>query len=248
MRIDVRKEMAACVRNLGGVVLDDSLENPRFANADYWFPDYQVMVELKCLTENLMAKREFNERVSKFYAAWMRAGLIPQAEREKITFNLRDIPVKCAREFLEPIKRRLDVNVFKKANKQIKEMKKHFNATSTKGLLLLVNDGDYMFPPGMMAHLLARSFKEQYSSIHSAIYLSVNELVTVPGVSSPVLFWIDGVLPNREPVPEALRGLLQQSWIAHYSGLVPGPIYEILMENEPDVLANIRFTKQAPAS
>jgi hypothetical protein len=171
-------------------------------------------------------------------------GLIPPTEREKITFNIRDIPVKCAREFLDPIKRRLEVNVFKKANKQIKETKKHFNAPSAKGLLLLVNDGDCMFSPETMAHLLARSMKKEHRSIHSAVYLSVNELVTVPGVSLPALFWMDGLVPNREPVPTALRDLLQQSWVAHYSGLVPGPIYEILMKNEPDVLENIKFTER----
>jgi hypothetical protein len=245
VRIDVRKEMAACVRKLGGVVLDDSLENPQFSNADYWFPKHQVIAELKCLTENLVAKREFNERLSKLYASWVRRGLIPQTARGRITFRLRDIPVKCAREFLDPIKRRLDANVLKKANEQIKGTKKHFNASSAKGLLLLANDGDYMFPPEMMAHLLARSMKEQHRSIHSAVYFSVNELVTVPGVSLPSLFWIDGLLPNREPVPEELRDLLQRSWIAHYSGLVPGPIYEMPMKNEPDVLGSIKFAKRA---
>lgn len=56
MRIDVAKEVAACVRGLGGVVLDEVLRQPDFANADFWFPVERVVVELKCLTENLDRK------------------------------------------------------------------------------------------------------------------------------------------------------------------------------------------------
>jgi hypothetical protein len=248
MRIDVRKEMAACVRKVGGIALDDLLRNPQFSNADYWFPDHQVIGELKCLTENLASKREFNDRVSQLYASWVRQGLLPQTPQTRITLNLRDIPLRCAREFLDPIKRRLDVNVFKKANAQIKGIKKNLNAPDAKGLLLLVNDGDYMFPPGMMAHLLARSMKEQHRSIHSVIYLSVNEFVAVPDVSLPALFWVDGLLPNRDPVSSSLRELLQQAWLAHYSSLVPEPIYEISMKHDPGVLDSIQFAKRADAA
>lgn len=244
MRIEVAKEMAACVRKLGGIVLDDSRENPHGPNADYWFPDHQVVVELKCLTENLVSKREFNDRVSKLHASWVRQGLLPPTAPGKITLSLRDIPLKCAREFLDPIKRRLEVNVLKKANMQIKGTKKHLNEPNAKGFLLLVNDGDYMFPPGMMAHLLARSMKEQHKSIHSVVYFSVNEFVTAPGVPLPALFWVDGLLPNREPVPASLRQLLQQSWMAHHSSLVPGPIYEIAMKDDLDVLDQIQFGKR----
>src|SRR3989442_13754046 len=106
--------MAACVRGIGGLVLEDSLNNPQFSNADYWFPEHQVIAELKCLTENLASKREFNDRVSNLHASWVRKGLLPWTAQRKITLNLRDIPLRCAREFLDPVKRRLEVNVFKK--------------------------------------------------------------------------------------------------------------------------------------
>lgn len=247
MRIDVRKEMAACVRKLGGIVLEDSLENPQFSNADYWFPDHEVIAELKCLTEDLASKPEFNDRVCRLHASWVSRGLLPETAQRRITLDLRDIPLICAHEFLNPIKRRLEVNVLKKANAQIKGTKKHLGTPNASGLLLLVNDGDYTFPPSMMLHLLARSIKDKHKSIQSVVYFSVNEFVAVPAVSLPALFWVDGLVPNREPAPAALRKLLKQSWMAHYSSLVPGPTYEILMKNDPDVLDSIQFTKRASA-
>jgi hypothetical protein len=239
--------MATCIRKIGGLIVDDFLLTPQFPNADYWFPEYHVVAELKCLTENLGSKREFNDRVSALYTSWARNGLLPQAAESKITLALRDIPLRCAREFLDPVKRRLEVNILKRANAQIKGLKEHLGEPSAKGLLLLVNDGDYMFPPGVMAHLLARSMKEQYRSIHSVIYFSVNELVTVPGISEPALFWIDGRLPNRDPVPLALRELIQSSWMAHHSSLIPSPIFDV-PSNDRLVFENIRFMKKPNAA
>lgn len=241
MRIDIRKEVAACVRKLGGVVLDDSLKNPQFSNADYWFPDYQVVVELKCLTDNLTSTQEFNNRLSRLYTSWVRQGYLPQVAHKRVRLNIREIPLKCAREFLDPIKHRLEVNVLKKANAQIKGIKKHFNQDKAKGLLLLVNDGDYIFSPDVMAHLLARSMRDQYRSINSVIYFSVNEFARVPGVSSDALFWVDGLLPNRDPVSSDFRKLFKQSWIAHHSNLSLEPISEISMNNDPNIIDGIKF-------
>ena len=246
MRIDVPKEFAACVRSIGGVILDDVLTGAsKPSNADYWFPKYQVIAELKCLTENLMTKPEFNQRLSRLHSSWVKRGLIPISSEPKLTLNLRDIPTTCAREFLDPIKRRLEVNTFKKANAQIKALRKHLDTPNARGLLLLVNDGDYAFPPGMMCHLLARSMKSQHSSINSVIYFSVNEPVTVPGVMQHALFWIDAVLPNRESVDKKLREEIRSAWMSHHSGLIPDEhLYEIEMKRGPAVMDGMQFSKK----
>jgi phosphoglycerate-specific signal transduction histidine kinase len=53
MRIYVPKAVAVCVKQLNGVILDEVLVQPKFANADYWFHDANIVAELKCLTEDL---------------------------------------------------------------------------------------------------------------------------------------------------------------------------------------------------
>ena len=108
MRIDIPTEVALCVKQLNGVVLDEVLERPNFSNADYWFPDANIVAELKCLTEDLSTKATFNESIAVLYASWVERGLVPRPTAERVRMNLRDLPPQCGREFVDPIKKRLE--------------------------------------------------------------------------------------------------------------------------------------------
>lgn len=66
-RIDVEKAFAGCVKSLGGIVLDETLHQPKFLNADYWFPAHNVIAELKCLTEDYWSRESFNRSLSMLY-------------------------------------------------------------------------------------------------------------------------------------------------------------------------------------
>lgn len=243
MRIDVPKAVAVCVKQLNGVILDEVLVQPKFANADYWFQDANIVAELKCLTEDLSTNAIFNNSVLALYATWVKRGLVPRTAGGNVRMNLRDLPLQCAREYLEPIKKRLEASTIKKANRQIRETKKHFNAPDAKGLLLLVNDGNYMLPPTMMVPILLRILKGQHSSISSVIYFSVNEHSTVPGIDMPSLFWIDALVPGREPVSSVFREALRKAWMVQYSHLVLEPIYEIEASMHANIIDNIQFVR-----
>ena len=243
MRIDIPTELAVCVKALGGVVLDEILVRPNFSNADYWFSTANVVAELKCLTEDLSTKEEFNESIANLHASWVKRGLVPRPQGERPRINLRELPLKCSREFIEPIKKRLEASTIKKANRQIKETKQHFNASNAKGLLLLVNDGNYMLPPTMMLHLLSRILKDQHSSINSVIYFSVNEISSVPDIPMPALFWFDAIVPGRTPVAVEFSNALRTEWLRHHSTLVPGTISEIKGEGTPEYIDSIQFNK-----
>lgn len=244
MLVDISKEMAACVRTMNGVVLDDVLKNPDFKNADYWFPAANVIVELKCLTEDLTTKVDFAEGLSTLYASWVKQGLVPPSSADRIRLNLRDLPARCAREFIDPIKKRLEASTIKKANKQIRETRKHLGAQSAKGLLLLANDGNYMLPPSMMAHLLSRILRDQHSSIHSVIYFSVNMDVVTMGTSMPSQFWIDAVPPKRDPVSLEFRSALRAAWMSHCSRLGPGFLFETQGSTDLKYIDSMQFIKR----
>jgi hypothetical protein len=241
--ISVPNEIAACVRAMGGTVLDDVLEKPDFSNADYWFPEDHVVAELKCLTEDLSTSQEFGRSISTLYSSWVRRGLVPPLAKARTKINLRDLPPRCAREFLEPIKQKLQASTIKKANRQIKETKLHLGAPQAKGMLLLVNDGNYMLPPSVMSHLLGRMLKGQYSSIHSVVYFSVNMQSTAPNMPMAGQFWIDGLVPEREPVALAFRQRLHESWMRHYSTLVPEAVLEYKGSVQPEYVDAIQFIR-----
>jgi hypothetical protein len=243
MEIDVEKEFAKCVRDIGGIVLEDQLKNPSFSNADYWFPKYRVVSELKRLSEDLSEKEDFKQDISELYQTWVREKLVPLAPSKVFRINTKNIPDVCTYQFLELIKKRIESSTIKKANRQIKETKDFLNAKDAKGLLLLLNDGNLAMKPDLMMHLLRRILNKQCTSISSVIYFSVNPTASAPGVNKPVLFWIDALLPGREAVDTDLRETLKNSWFDHHSKLVPGPFHEILMPNDPTLLEQIKFTK-----
>jgi hypothetical protein len=244
MVIDIQKELATCVNAIGGEVLDDVLVNPNFKNADYWFPEYNVVAELKQLSENILEKNDYKQKLTDMYWRWVREGLVTKPTGNKVKFSTRNIPEKCAYEWVELFKKRLESSTVRKANTQIKETKKHLNAPSAKGLLLLANNGNLGFTPSVVAHLLARMLKTSYSSINSIIYFSANHPVSHPGISMPSHFWIDAFVGEREQAPKELREKLQTEWMKHYSGLIEGPLYEVLVPNKTEAIDAIKFTKK----
>lgn len=243
--IDIQKELATCVNAIGGQVLDEVLVSPTFKNADYWFPEYNVVAELKQLSENILEKDDYKKKLTDMYWRWVREGLVPQPTGNKVRISTRNIPEKCAYEWVELFKKRLESSTVRKANTQIKETKKHFNAPSAKGLLLLANDGNLGFTPSMVSHLLARMLRTSYSSINSIIYFSANHPVSKLGIPIPSHFWIDAFVGQREQAPKELREKLQKEWMRHYSGLIDGPLYEFLMPNTTEVIDAIQFEKKS---
>jgi hypothetical protein len=248
MQIDVAKELAVCVKQLNGIVGDDLFKGSNDpSNADYWFPDASVLAELKCLTENLLSKEGYKNRTEKMYKSWVQRGLVQKLVEPKKSFNLQEIPEECALEFLKPIKRQFDDHLGK-ANRQIRKSKEFFDAPNAKGLLLLVNDGNHAFPPSMITYLLLRSMKNQFSSIDSVIYFSANEPTSVPGFPSPQLFWIDILIPDREPVSSIFRESLHEAWMNHYSTLIKSPAVTFTLDPSPTLLDGMKFGKPSGSS
>ncbi len=241
-KVNIDIEFAKCVKKIDGQVLDEILKQPTFKNADYWFPKYGTVAELKRLHENLAAKEDFKKKTSDLYASWVRRDLMP---RGITRFNLSKIPETCAYEYIEIVKRRIESSIIKKANKQIRETKKHFGSTAEKGLLIIANDGSPMITPDFMAYLLARILNNQHKSINSIIYFSANLDVNVPVLAlqeTKNLFWIDGFLDDREPAPKELMEELQSAWVQHFSTLFPNqPTYEFLFPNDRSFIEKIKF-------
>jgi hypothetical protein len=245
-RIDVEKEFAHCVRAIGGRVLDDELQGSRKpTNADYWFPEFNVVAELKRLSEDLMTSREFQKKVADRYSGWVRKGLVPRpVHGEKVFIEFGKIPEVCANEIADLLKRKIEP-ALAQANRQIKETKKLLRTPeATSGLLILVNDGNHAHTPDMMRYLLGRIMGSKFKAIGAVIYFSANERVEIPGIAVDSRFWIDWVLDRGPEVPETLRITLRDQWLRHVSSKIKGPIMELYGPADPKSLAKIQFSKK----
>lgn len=242
MRIDIAKEMAKCVKAIGGHVLDEALENPTFENADYWFPEYNVVAELKQLTEDIGQKPEYGKQLANLYAKWIREGLVKIPSPGLVQLNTKDIPEKCVREWTGLFKKRLESSTIQKSNSQIKKTKEYLNAPEARGLLILANDGNLALHPSLTCHLIHRLMRTYHSSIHSVIYFSANHPVNVPQLpNANNHFWIDGLIEARIPAPKELRKKLRGQWFKNHAVLTEGPTKEFLMANDAELMEGIQF-------
>jgi hypothetical protein len=242
--VDIDNEFAKCVKKIDGQVLDEILEQPNFKNADYWFPKYGTVAELKRLDENLAVKEDFKNKTTKLYSSWIERGLMPNLIGT-IQFDLSQIPKVCAYEYIEIIKCRIENSIVKKANKQIRETKKYFGNNAKKGLLIIANDGNPTMKLDLMRYVLARILKNQHRSINSIIYFSANLEVNAPWLNlkeSKNFFWLDCIINEREPAPQELRKELQSAWMSHLSTLFPDQLVaEFIAPNDRSLIERIEF-------
>lgn len=213
-RINVEVEMAACVRSMGGLPLDDILPAQRnFRNADYWFPDHEVIGELKCLEADWAT--QFATSAPRMHARWVASGLIPPPTSAHV--SLQDLPPHLAMELVEPLRRKLKSGAVQEASKQIKQTKIHLERPQAKGLLLIANEGNLLLDPNSLGAILGNILNSpDYSSIHSVVYFCENESLVTPG-GQRMRFWMDFVFPSREPVSRDFLQKLADAWAAQMS-------------------------------
>lgn len=226
-RIDVDAAFATCVRDLGGLVLDDVRGFRSHEKADYYFPNWQVVAELKCLRNNTEESQSFRRKAWSLYRGWISHGFVPPPVGRVMRIDLKHVPRSCAEEFINLMVVRLG-SVVQHANAQLAAtIRTAPRPEKTSGLLIICGDGDISLPPDMLVPVLARVFqRDALTAIHSLICFTANHLVRIPRQAFPSLFWLDPGLPNRNPVPQELRDAIKESWFKTHSRAISGALIE----------------------
>lgn len=239
-RINVASEMAACVRSIGGEVLDETLPpNRPFLNADYRFSTDRIIVELKSVETQVASDEAFIERASAMHAKWIAEGRIPrprQAPRADGTVELStaDLPHECTVELLSIVCGRAFFEHLKKASKQIKETARQIGPHDAKGLLLLCIDEDTGVSLRVIWHVIGQLMLlhgSRYSGIASVVVFSANYAVGLPG-QPPIRPWMLLTGPDRTPVETAFIQKLGRAWQARMKAL-GGPAVLLMGDGTP---------------
>ncbi|HMS42978.1 MAG TPA: hypothetical protein PKE69_22305 [Pyrinomonadaceae bacterium] len=134
----VEKTLDEYVEEFGGELVKKLLSNPNFSNADYLFKNYKVVAELKTLEKDFFSAEIYKKKINGLYVKWVKEGLVPRIWG-KAMIQTQNLPERCQLEFTNIIKKPLEGRI-NKANKQIKETKKHFGIEDYKGVLILVSE------------------------------------------------------------------------------------------------------------
>ena len=168
-RFDTEETFAAAIKRCGGVAVAETLTTRSFDNADFYFPDANTIIELKCLTENGFAKQTYRDWMEDRYIDWVKRGLAPR-RKPPFAFDLQQLPRECYEEVLRKIVTQLERNFVRKANRQIRETRHHFGMPQAHGVLAIANDGDLSLPPLYVQTRYQRKSRAQKTS-HNAYYV-----------------------------------------------------------------------------
>jgi hypothetical protein len=217
-KIDVEKEFSEVVRSCAGLVLSDVLNgSPDFKNADYVFPQYKVVAELKCLTEDNFDSPQRNKRVDDLWRSWKNAGKVTEESVHDAYW--KDMPKALQTQIYQILGRPI-VKRIQKANKQIRETKSRLNLDDHRGLLLLVNDGKMSFSPAATIHAAQLALQKDFREIREFVFFTVNLFSAMKGVPVPALYWFHFHLEQARPEVNALVDKLGQAWRRHHSSLL----------------------------
>jgi len=184
------------VTRMGGRVLDHELGADRkFQNADFYFPQANVVAELKSLEEDMFSRPEFMVRVAAQYKQWVQKGWAAPMPRGGQVYT-RSLRAECQQEFFMLLRDRLCSSVLRQANRQIRETKSHLMVPDAKGILILVNEGNAGLRPGMLIQLIEEACRGRFTSLDQALFCTIN-LTTHGGRVEDSRIWAPIPLPAR---------------------------------------------------
>ena len=170
----------------GGEIVSNLLPEPRtLENADFFFENAGVLAELKEIetefSQSGAFSKGFNDLMNRVLTedpTW-KPLLLGGSGKYPGWFHL-----ELVRLFRPPLSR-----VLKKANRQLRETKKHFKIHSATGVLILANDGFTSIGPEFVHALAALLLIQSYSSIDCLVYITVNRYVAIQSSDVPRLVW-----------------------------------------------------------
>lgn len=185
--IPVEESWREFVRGVAGTVVDDVLPKQReFENADFVFIEAAVVAELKEIETEFSSSSAFCTG----FDALMRRLVAEDPNWRPVLFGgSGQAPAWFAPEFVRLFRPPLS-RILKKANRQLRNTKDHFNIQAPTGTLLLVNDGFTAIGPDLIRAQTSELLMHSYSSIDCCVYLTVNRYVEFVGSNEPQLLWV----------------------------------------------------------
>jgi hypothetical protein len=220
--IDVEKEFALLIEQLGAEISDKTLTGPnKPTNSDYIFHNEQVVAELKLLKKNPFENKDFLKSFVSKQTEWVNNKYITQAELERVT-RINQLPDECYEDvlklYMNPVKQHI-----KSANDQIKQTKARMGLDGYKGLLFIGSEGNYFLQPEHIRHFIARILNphDVYTSINTVVYLTVNVPTIRPNDLTHSRLWVNLYRDEEyfENVSVLFLKRLYNEWVAYYQNV-----------------------------
>lgn len=222
---------------MGGDLVQNRLgtKSPDFENADYVFSKENIITELKILEKDPSVDVELQKKIQATFNKWEKQGILVFGNGH---VESKDLPVKMqwelARIYSEPVRR-----VIKKANRQIRDTKDRLKMTTARGLVIIVNDGNYTLEPEHFGFAAHQSLTTDFSNIHGASLVTVNMVTKKAGIPTSLKLWMDYVRNNTDEIDPAFLLRFRMAWTQLYSSLT-GEFWPLINSSRID-LSSLKY-------
>lgn len=217
------------VREFGGTILPEGSEK----SADFHFASDDIIAELKTLEQEV--RQEHGKHIQALWHDWTRRRLVLGYGTFQIA--LERLPAICQQEWLDILQPPVE-NIIRKANAQIRSTKESRNSPSSKGLLLIANEGnllhtspkDYMILVARVLSKLTQERQRRFPYIDGVVYFSYRIRTQREGLP----FWIAGYTKQGgDPPMTTFQERLKLGWYSYLSKTNGGvPIWEVQVKPE----------------
>jgi hypothetical protein len=223
---DTESEIDKCVASIGGVKVSDLYKgSPVFDNADYWFKQYNVVAELKCLMEDKGQDNKTQGKVQNIFNSHLYSRESKVVIFGTVKVNSSDVSEQCTKDIAEVYRRPIQ-GIMKKANKQIRETKVELKATSAHGLLIIINDKNTALDPSQAMWMVTESLRRDgFRSIDSVLYITLNLLASHPDINNDVAVWLESYRDKENLCSQELYDRLRTEIHRHWEHVIGEPIF-----------------------
>ena len=184
--VDAESFFTNFVREFRGELISHRLPpSPSFDNADFYFPEWNVVTELKCLQTDFPQLQLYQDKFADLQKKWISEGKMTFA----MIFGNEPLPAELRHQYIRLFRKPLQ-RIIEKGNKQIKETKLNLGFDIYQGLLIIINDGLYGLPTIATVALISDILINNFSSIDGFVYLTLNRYTDIPGDDYARLVWI----------------------------------------------------------
>lgn len=246
--IPVEASFNEFVKEVGGQLVSEIIvdKSKQPQNADYYFPDVNVIVELKCFEKDLFNCVEDVERIGRIIQKHSESGVVPGYIGFRWVVGQVPAPREYRRDMLSLARRSIE-NAVRRANKQIKQTKELLSAPNARGLVILANDGNYFSHPAEAFALICQVMAEHFmeSAIDGVVYFTVNVVARDPRSDRELTLWSPAYRKEGDELGNFVNQL-GSDWHAFYSRKI-GQDYLGFKSNDYRALKLMRFFKPPKA-
>ncbi len=187
---NVEDFMTKFIHSVGGSRVDEIIKDASDSeNADYYFPNENVVIELKCLEKDLFSDEDF-ERNKRLIDKWLEEGVLNKVDIIPIFLGRKSLPKAISDEIVKLCSRTFK-KIIEKANKQLKETKDKIGSEDTERILMVCNDGNFFLDNAQLFGLVTNIMgRREEIKIEGLVYFTVNQASIIPNSDLDWGLWI----------------------------------------------------------